>query len=118
MSDTYNPEPVANIADDFIAVMETCLENKEIYQSNKEEMLNIVRTKHPIFYSNYFRLCKSAVDSDVGPLIAQMKAFYKVQMGQLDFNKAGELLTEATNNTYVNPVLNSDKLKQERAKKK
>ena len=53
MSETYNPEPVANIADDFIAVMETCLENKEIYQSNKEEMLGIVRTKHPIFYSNY-----------------------------------------------------------------
>ncbi len=47
-----------------------------------------------------------------------MKAFYKVQIGQLDFEKAGEILTEATNNTYVNPVLNSDKLKEERDKKK
>ena len=37
MSETYNPEPVANIADDFIAVMETCLENKEIYQSIKKK---------------------------------------------------------------------------------
>lgn len=117
MSDSYNPEPVENIADDFIEVLKTCLNNKEIYKNNKEEMLNIVRQNHPIFYSNYFRLCKTAVETDIGPLISQMKAFYKVQKGEMTYEKASEILTEATNNTYVNPVLNSDKLKKERMKK-
>ena len=113
----YNPEPIHNIADDFIQILECCLMHKDVYTNNKEEMLNIIRTNHPIFYSNYFRLCKTAVETDIGPLIQQMKVFYKVQKGEIDFNKAADIMNSATNDTYMNPVLYSDKLKEERKNK-
>jgi hypothetical protein len=113
----YNQEHVAFIADDFIKVMETCINNKEIYKNNKDEMLNIIRREHPIFFSAHYRLCKSAVETDVGPLIEQMKLFYKVQTKKIDFNRASHINDESVNGVYFDPVLNSEKLKNERKMK-
>ena len=113
----YNPEPIHNIADDFIEILQCCLMHKDVYNNDKEEMLNIIRKNHPIFYSTYFRLCKTAVETEIEPLIQQMKAFYKVQKGAIDFKNASDIMNTATNDTYVNPVLHSDKLKEERKNK-
>lgn len=113
----YNQEHITYIADDFIKVMETCLNNKEIYKNNKDEMLNIIRREHPIFFSVHYRLCKTAVEMDVGPLIEQMKMFYKVQTNKIDFKRASTIMDESINGVYFDPVLNSEKLKNERKMK-
>ena len=113
----YNQEHVAFIADDFIKIMECCLNNKEIYKNNKEEMLNIIRKENPIFYSVHYRMCVTAVNMDIGPLIEQMKMFYKVQTNKIDFKKAGDIMDNSINGTYFDPVLNSEKLTNERKMK-
>ena len=43
-----------------------------------------------------------------------LRNFHQVQSKKMDFETASKIITDATNDVYVTPILESDKLKKER----
>ena len=111
----YNKESVDIIADNILDVIKCCLEHKNIWNTDKKEMINIVEKHNKYFHDNYYRIVKTLIDYDnVDPLLEMLKNFHKVQTKKMDFETAGKIITDATNDVYVTPILESDKLKKER----
>ena len=111
----YNKESVDIIADNILDVIKCCLEHKNILNTDKKEMINIVEKHNKYFHDNYYRIVKTLIDYDnVDPLLEMLKNFHKVQTKKMDFETAGKIITDATNDVYVTPILESDKLKKER----
>ena len=118
MSGEFNKENMNTLCDHIIKALHLCMLNKETWKSDKYEMLKIIKTNDEYFYENYPRLCRNVVfTDDISPLLGMIKTFAKVQNGELNFDSANKSITEALNATYVDDVLNSDKLKEERSKK-
>lgn len=118
MSGELNKESMNTICDYIIKALRICNANKETWKSDKYEMLKIIKTNDEKFYEDYPRLCRNVVfTDDIAPLLGMIKTFAKVQNGELSFDSANKSITEALNATYVDDVLNSDKLKEERSKK-
>jgi hypothetical protein len=114
----FNKDKMEDIADEIIKVLKTCLVNKEVWKNNKQEIIKIIKNNNSDFYQKYPRICRTiALENDITPLIGMISQFAKVQNGQLSLNKANDTITSALNERYVDPVLNSDKLVQEREEK-
>jgi hypothetical protein len=117
MSD-FNKHKMEDIADDVIKVLKTCLANKEVWKNDKQEIIKIIKNNNFEFYEKYPRICRTlAYENDITPLIGMISQFAKVQNGELSINRANDLISGALNEKYVDPVLNSDKLVQEREEK-
>jgi hypothetical protein len=113
-----NEQKMSYICDEIINVLKFMRQNKEIYNENKDEMLRMIKTEMPNFYTNYPRICRSLVfEDDISPLLGMIQTFGKVQNKELSWEKANNMITTALNAKYVDPVLNSDKLVREREEK-
>ena len=111
----YNKENIDKITDHILNIMKCCLAHKDIWNNDKEEMMRIVESHDKYFYDHYYRITKTLVEYDnIDPMIAMLRQFHRVQTEEIDFETAGKIITDATNETYVDPILNSDKLKKER----
>jgi hypothetical protein len=118
MSEEINRENMNTICDHIIRALQICTVNKELWKSDKYELLRIVKTDNEDFYEKYPRLCRNVVfTDDINPLIGMIKTFAKVQNGELSFNEANKSINDALNAKYVDNVINSDKLKEERKTK-
>lgn len=113
-----NEQKMSYICDEIINVLNFLKQNKEIYNSNKEEMLRMINTEMPSFYSLYPRICRTLVfEDDISPLLGMIQMFGKVQNKEMSWEKANDNITNALNAKYVDPILNSEKLVREREEK-
>jgi len=113
-----NEQKMSYICDEIINVLKFMRQNKEIYNENKDEMLRMIKSEMPNFYTVYPRICRSLVfEDDISPLLGMIQTFGKVQNKELSWEKANNLITSALNAKYVDPILNSDKLVKEREEK-
>ena len=113
-----NTEKMSALCDNIMRIMTLIKENKEIYQTNKNEMLRIVKFDNLAFYDKYPRICRTLVfEDDIEPLIGMIRTFGQVQNGLLSFEKANDLITNALNAQYVDPILNSPEMVKEREEK-
>jgi hypothetical protein len=111
----YNKESIDIIVDNIIDVMKCCLAHKNVWNNDKPEMIKIIEKHNKYFHDNYYRITKTLVDYDnIDPMISMLRQFHKVQTEKMDFEDANKIIQDATNETYVEPLLNSDKLKKER----
>lgn len=114
-----NEQKMTYLCDEIIKILLFLNKNKEIYKENKEEMLKMVKYENPNFYNSYQRICRTLVfENDISPLLSMIQTFGKVQDGQISWNKANDMITNAINEKYVDPILNSEKLVKEREEKK
>lgn len=114
----HNSQDISMIADNIISIIQLCIHNKEKWMNDKPEMLKIIEKQNNFFYTCYNRMCHDVVEMDnLEPMVAMLKTFYKVQTGEISFEKANKIINDAINGTFVEPVLNSDKLKSEREEK-
>ena len=114
----FNRDKMEDIADDIIRVLKTCLVNKTVWKNNKKEIIEIIKKNNSDFYEKYPRICRTlALEDDITPLIGMISQFARVQNGELTINKANDMISGALNQKYVDPVLASDKLVQEREEK-
>lgn len=119
MSGEFNQESMGVISEKIILVLELCLENKELWKTDKYGMLRKIKDKYEDFYELYPRLCRILIFADdITPLLGMIKTFSKVQTGELSFQEANDSITNAINAKYVDGVLNSDTLVKEREEKK
>ena len=118
-SNSFNTEKMSKLCDDIIRALGLIHQNKETYNTNKSEMLRIVKFDNPVFYDKYPRICRTLVyEDDISPLLGMIQTFAQVQEGKISLEKANNLITGAINAKYIDPVLNSDKLVREREEKK
>ena len=118
MSGEFNQESMGIISEKIIMVLHLCLENKELWKTDKYGMLRKIKDKYEDFYELYPRLCRILIFADdITPLLGMIKTFSKVQVGEMSFQDANDAITNAVNAKYVDTVLNSDKLVEEREKK-
>lgn len=119
-SDTkFNAEKMSDLCDNIIRTLIFIKNNKEMYNSDKVGMLRLVKFDNPKFYDDYPRICRTLVyEDDITPLLGMIQTFAQVQEGKMSFEKASNMITNALNEKYVDPVLNSDKLVKEREDKK
>ena len=111
----YNKESIDIIVDNIIDVMKCCLAHKNVWNNDKPEMIKIIEKHNKYFHDNYYRITKTLVDYDnIDPMIAMLRQFHKVQTEKMDFETANKIIVDSTNEIYVDPLLNSDKLKKER----
>lgn len=114
----FNKHKMEDIADDVIKVLKTCLANKDVWKTDKQGIIKIIKNNNSEFYEKYPRICRTlAYEDDITPLLGMILQFAKVQNGELSLNKANDMISGALNEKYVDPVLNSDKLVQERDEK-
>jgi hypothetical protein len=113
-----NQESILSISDHIINVMGLCLKYKNVYETDKKQMMQIVEASNKYFYDNYQRICRIIVQGhDIRPLLSMLEKFGKVQVGQLSFQEANDNIVNELNEKYVDGVLNSDKLVKERQEK-
>lgn len=113
-----NEQKMSYICDEIINVLKFMRQNKKIYNENKDEMLRMIKSELPNFYTVYPRICRALVfEDDITPLLGMIQTFGKVQNKELSWEKANNMITTALNAKYVDPVLNSDKLVKEREEK-
>lgn len=113
-----NEQKMSYICDQIINVLKLMRKNKEIYKTNKEEMLKIIKDEIPNFYTLYPRICRTLVyEDDISPLLGMIQLFGKVQNKEMTWEKANDTITNALNAKYVDPILNSEKLVKEREEK-
>lgn len=113
-----NEQKMSFICDQIINVLKFMRENKTIYNEDKDEMLRMIKNEMPNFYNIYPRICRSLVfEDDISPLLGMIQTFGKVQNKEMSWEKANNIITNALNAKYVDPVLNSDKLVREREEK-
>ena len=110
-----NQESILSISDHIINVMGLCLKYKNVYETDKKQMMQIVEASNKYFYDNYQRICRIIVQGhDIRPLLSMLEKFGKVQVGQLSFQEANDNIVNELNEKYVDGILNSDKLVKER----
>lgn len=113
-----NEQKMSYICDEIINVLKFMRQNKDIYNENKDEMLRMIKSEMPNFYTVYPRICRTLVfEDDISPLLGMIQTFGKVQNKELSWEKANDMITTALNAKYVDPILNSDKLVKEREEK-
>ena len=113
-----NQESILSISDHIINVMGLCLKYKNVYETDKKQMMQIVEASNKYFYDNYQRICRIIVQGhDIRPLLSMLEKFGKVQVGQLSFQEANDNIVNELNEKYVDGILNSDKLVKEREDK-
>jgi hypothetical protein len=113
-----NQESILSISDHIINVMGLCLKYKNVYETDKKQMMQIVEASNKYFYDNYQRICRIIVQGhDIRPLLSMLEKFGKVQVGQLSFQEANDNIVNELNEKYVDGILNSDKLVKEREEK-
>lgn len=113
-----NEQKMSYICDEIINVLKFLRQNKEMYDSNKEEMLRMVNKEMPSFYALYPRICRTLVfEDDISPLLGMIQTFGKVQNKEMSWEKANGKITDALNAKYVDPILNSPELVREREEK-
>jgi hypothetical protein len=113
-----NTQKMSYLCDQIMRALELIKNNKETYKTNPDEMLRLVKLDNPNFYNLYPRICRSLVfEDDISPLLGMIQTFGKVQEGQMSWNKANDVIQNALNAKYIDPVLNSEKLVKEREEK-
>ena len=113
-----NKQDMTYICDEIINVLKFMKLNKETYNSNKGEMLRMVKNEMQSFYTSYPRICRTLVyENDISPLLGMIQTFGKVQNKEISWEKANNSITNALNAKYVDPVLNTEKLVKEREEK-
>ena len=113
-----NQESILSISDHIINVMGLCLKYKNVYETDKKQMMQIIEASNKYFYDNYQRICRIIVQGhDIRPLLSMLEKFGKVQVGQLSFQEANDNIVNELNEKYVDGILNSDKLVKEREEK-
>ena len=113
-----NEQKMSYICDEIINILKYLKQNKEIYKSNKEEMIRMIKNEMPGFYTLYPRICRTLVfEDDISPLLGMIQMFGKVQNKEMSWEKANDTITTALNAKYVDPILNSEKLVKEREDK-
>ena len=113
-----NTQKMSYICDEIIRTLELIKKNKELYKTNKDEMLRLVKAENPNFYNLYPRICRTLIhEDDISPLLGMIQTFGQVQEGKITWNKANDLIQGAINAKYIDPVLSSDKLVKEREEK-
>lgn len=117
-TESFNVEKMSKLCDYIIRALELIKKNKTIYDTDKTEMLKIVKFDNLEFYDKYPRVCKTIVyEDDITPLIGMIQTFGQVQEGKISFEKANNIIGSAINAKYINPVINSEKLVKEREEK-
>jgi hypothetical protein len=118
MSGEFNQQSMSEISDNIINVLNLCLQNKELWKTDKYGMLRKIKDKYEDFYELYPRICRILVFSDdITPLLGMIQTFSKVQSGELSFQDANDSITNAINAKYIDGVLNSETLVKEREEK-
>jgi hypothetical protein len=111
----YNKESIDTIVDNIISIIKCCLENKDIWNNNKDEMIKIVEKYNKYFHDNYYRITKTIVEIDnIDPLLGMLRKFHSVQSEKIDFESVNKIIQDGINDVYVEPLLQTDKLKKER----
>jgi hypothetical protein len=118
MSEEFNEQQITEIADQIIDILKLCLQNKSTWKNDKQGMVKIIKDNFNTFYEKYPRICRIITSADdISPLITMLRTFSQVQAGKLSFKAANDMMSSQINSQYVDPVLNSDKLKKEREEK-
>lgn len=119
MSESFNTESMEKMTDNITRALQVCLEHKQVWKTDKYEMLRIIKQDNPIFYEKYPRICRTLVnEDDITPLLGMIKTFSQVQSGKMSYQNANDMIVNTINSKYVDPVINSDKLVKEREEKK
>jgi hypothetical protein len=118
MSGKLNQENMSLITDKIINVLHFCLDNKELWNNDKYAMIRKIREHFEDFYELYPRVCRQLVlADDITPLLGMITTFDKAQRGEISYQQVNDSITGALNATYIDGVLNSDKLVNERKEK-
>ena len=114
----FNTESVEIILDQILKLQNFCLEHPDLYKNDKLKLRNLVDEKFPDFYKKYPQICYTVMSGkNLDPLFDMLNLFGNVQKNNISFDKANELIVNGLNEKYVNPILESDKLKKEREEK-
>ena len=114
----YNKEDVGEIIVNIVDLYKVCLMNKNTWNDDKEKMMDLMEQRNPLFFNKYYRICKTLVEyEDISPLISMLKNFYKVQSNKTKFKDANNEFNNSINAEYVDPILQSEKLVNERQQK-
>ncbi len=117
--ENFNTDKMSILCDHIIQALNIINKNKNIYNSDKNEMLKMIKFDNPSFYEKYPRICRTLVfEDDISPLLGMIQTFGLVQEGKISFQKANDIIGGAMNAKYIDPILNSDKLVKEREEKK
>ncbi len=88
-TESYNVEKMSKLCDYIIRALDLIKKNKTIYDTDKTEMLRIVKFDNLEFYDKYPRVCRTLVyEDDISPLIGMIQTFGQVQEGKMSFKKA------------------------------
>jgi len=60
----FNKQEMTEIADEIIDILKFCLANKNIWKSDKQRMLTMIKDHNETFYERYPRICRIMVNSD------------------------------------------------------
>jgi len=83
-----NEQKMSYICDQIINVLKFSRQNKEIYNSDKDEMLRMINKEMPNFYTLYPRICRTLVfEDDISPLLGMIQTFGKVQNKEMSWEK-------------------------------
>jgi len=116
--ETYNKEDIGNILVNIVDLYKVCLMNKDTWNNDKEKMMDLMEQRNALFFNKYYRICKTLVEyEDITPLITMLKNFYKVQTNKTKFKDANDEFNSSVNAKYVEPILQSEKLVNERNSK-
>ena len=114
----YNKEDVGEIIVNIVDLYKVCLMNKNTWNNDKDKMMDLMEKRNPLFFNKYYRICKTLVEyEDISPLITMLKNFYKVQSNKIKFKDANNEFNNSVNAEYVDPILQSEKLVNERQQK-
>lgn len=118
MSGEFNKESMSVISDNIIKILQLCNQHKDLWKTDKYEMLRKIKEHYEDFYELYPRICRILVFSDdITPLLGMIQTFSKVQAGKMSFQEANNSITNAINAKYIDGVLNSETLVKEREEK-
>ena len=86
MSGEFNQESMGVISEKIILILHLCLENKELWKTDKYAMLRKIKDKYEDFYELYPRICRILIFADdITPLLGMIKTCSKVQIGEMSF---------------------------------
>lgn len=118
MSGEFNQQSMSLISDNIIKILHLCLDNKDLWSTDKYAMLKKIKESYEDFYELYPRICRILVFADdITPLLGMIQTFSKVQAGEMSFQEANDSITNAINSKYIDGVLNSESLTKEREEK-
>jgi hypothetical protein len=115
MSTNFTIPEILNKMKELITL---CKINNNLYKNSKDEMMVKLRDHDPVFYNRHYRICKTIVhEEDLGDLLNMLYKLHEIKTNQATLEDKDKEISNTYNAKYVNPILNTKELIEERNKK-